>query len=53
MMHDIEGLMLRILPSNLRSLTRQGGNFKKAKRVLQDKDNKKADWISRKAGPQK
>lgn len=53
MMHDIEVLMLRILPSNLRSLTRQGGNFKKAKRVLQDKDNKKADWISRKASPQK
>ena len=53
MMHDIEVLMLRILPSNLRSLTRQGGDFKEAKRVLQDKDNKKADWISRKASPQK
>jgi hypothetical protein len=40
MMHDIEVLMLRILPPNLRSLTRQGGNFKKATRVNQD--NKQA-----------
>lgn len=51
MTHDIEVLMLRILPPNLRFLTRQGGNFKNAKRVNQS--NKKADWISRKAGPQK
>src|SRR5580704_8475011 len=36
MMHDIEVLMLRILPPNLRSLTRQGGNFKKAERCRQD-----------------
>jgi hypothetical protein len=48
MMHDIEVLMLRILPPNLRSLTRQGGNFSEAKPVPQDKLNKKADWISRK-----
>jgi hypothetical protein len=27
LMHDIEVLMLRILPPNLRSLTHQGGNF--------------------------
>jgi hypothetical protein len=46
LMHDIEVLMLRILPPNLRSLTRQGGNFTKAKRVIQD--NKQAIWISRK-----
>ena len=52
MMHDIEVLMLRILPPNLRSLTRQGGNFKKAERRRQDKDNKKADPITRKTGPQ-
>lgn len=46
MMHDIEALMLRILPPNLRFLTRQGGNFKDAKRV--DQQNNQAIWISRK-----
>jgi predicted RNA-binding protein YlxR (DUF448 family) len=51
MMHDIEVLMLRILPPNLRFLTHQGGNFKDAKRVNQD--NKQAVWISRKPGPQR
>lgn len=51
MMHDIEVLMLRILPPNLRFLTRQGGNFKNAKRVLQD--NKIAVQITRKVGPRK
>ncbi len=50
MMHDIEVLMLRILPPNLRSLTRQGGNFKDATRVNQDNKHKQAIWISRKAG---
>ena len=49
MMHDIEALMLRILPPNLRFLTRQGGNFKKAKRINQE--NKQAIWISRKPQP--
>ena len=52
MTHDIEVLMLRILPPNLRSLTRQGGNFKDAKRVSQNNKHKQAVWISRKAGPQ-
>jgi hypothetical protein len=33
MMHDIEALMLRILPPNLRSLTRQGGDFVKADEI--------------------
>ena len=51
MMHDIEALMLRILPPNLRFLTRQSGNFTKAKRIRQD--NEKADPITRKAGPRK
>jgi len=45
MMHDIEVLMLRILPPNLRFLTRQGGNFKDAKRT--DQVKKEAIWISR------
>jgi hypothetical protein len=53
MMHDIEALMLRILPPNLRFLTRQGGNFVKATRIDQDEKHKQAIWISRKAGPKK
>jgi len=53
MMHDIEVLMLRILPPNLRSLTRQGGDFKDAKPIHQDRKNKKADPITRKASPAK
>jgi len=51
MMHDIEALMLRILPPNLRFLTRQGGNFRKAKKVPQD--NQTAISITRKSGPRK
>ena len=50
-MHDIEALMLRILPPNLRFLTRQSGNFTNAKRILQQ--NKRADPITRKAGTPK
>jgi hypothetical protein len=50
MMHNIEVLMLRILPPNLRSLTRQGGNFEAGKPVRQDKHNKRADPITRKVG---
>ena len=51
MMHDIEVLMLRILPPNLRFLTRQGGNFKNAKRM--PPKNQKADPITRKAASRK
>jgi hypothetical protein len=51
MMHDIEALMLRILPPNLRFLTRQGGNFKDAKRI--DQVNETAIPITRRAAPQK
>jgi len=51
MMHDIEVLMLRILPPNLRSLTRQGGNFKGGKPIRQD--DKRPDPITRKVGPPK
>jgi len=46
MMHDIEALMLRILPPNLRFLNRQSGNFKNAKRILPAKSQ--ADPITRK-----
>ena len=48
LLHDIEVLMLRILPPNLRSLTRQGGNFTNATRVKPD--NRIATPITRKAG---
>ena len=48
MTHDIEALMLRILPPNLRFLTRQSGNFTNAKRILPK--NQKADPITRRAG---
>jgi hypothetical protein len=48
MLHDIEVLMLRILPPNLRSLTRQGGSFAAATEVTQDEDIAVA--IARKIG---
>jgi hypothetical protein len=51
MMHDIEVLMLRILPPNWGSLTRQGGNFRKGMGIRQG--NKQAVWISRKGDPPK
>lgn len=38
MIHDIEVLMLRILPPNLRVLTRQGGNFVKGSKFEQEND---------------
>lgn len=47
MTHDLEVLILRILPPYLRALTKQGGNFKRAVRVTESK-NKKADPITRK-----
>jgi len=45
MMHDIEVLVLRLLPRYLRALTRQEGHFLKAHRV-QQVDNG-ADYITR------
>ena len=51
MMHDIEVLMWRIIQPNLRFLTRQGGNFKNAKRLPQK--NEKAEPITRKAASRK
>jgi hypothetical protein len=48
MIHDIEVLMLRILPPNLRSLTLQGGKFKEAIRSSKGK-NKQAEPITRRA----
>ena len=47
MVHDIEVLILRILPPYLRALTLQGGHFSSAERVPQpDKDT--VDYITRK-----
>jgi len=45
MMHDLEVLVLRILPRYLRALTPQEGHFLKAQRVKQRND--KADAITR------
>ena len=45
MMHDIEVLVLSLLPRYLRALTRQGGHFLKAHPVAQVE--KTADYISR------
>lgn len=48
MMHDIEVLVLRLLPRYLRALTRQEGHFLKAERVEQP--DKVAEPITRKPG---
>jgi len=48
MMHDIEVLILRILPPCLRALTRQDGHFSKAKRKPQA-DKNTVDYITRKS----
>jgi hypothetical protein len=49
LVHDIEVLMLRMLPPNLRPLTRQEGHFiRRHSRVAPDKKQLQADSISRK-----
>jgi hypothetical protein len=45
MIHDIEVLVLRMLPRYFRALTRQGGNFQRAKRNREA--NETAEVISR------
>jgi hypothetical protein len=45
MMHDIEVLVLTMLPRYLRALTRQDGHFLQASLVPQN--NKTADYITR------
>jgi hypothetical protein len=47
MMHDVEVLILRLLPPYLRALTRQEGHFQKAKR-FKAPDAKTVDYITRK-----
>lgn len=46
MMHDVEVLVLRVLPRYLRALTRQEGKFRDAKRMVQVDTS--ADYITRK-----
>src|SRR5258708_16176734 len=48
MIHDTEVLFLRMLPSYLRSLTKQKGKFVDAERVKEFKKNRVAEFISRK-----
>jgi hypothetical protein len=47
--HDVEALVLRMLPPSLRSLTKQKGKFLNAKRVSANKKHPTADPITRKA----
>jgi hypothetical protein len=49
MIHDTEVLFLRMLPSYLRSLTKQKGKFQDAERVNELKKNRVAEFISRRA----
>lgn len=47
--HDIEALVLRMLPPYLRSLTKQKAKILGAKRVKEHKEDRAAEYISRKA----
>ena len=49
MIHDTEVLILRMLPSYLRSLTKQKGKFLGAERIKELQQNRVAEFISRKA----
>jgi hypothetical protein len=46
--HDIEALILRMLPLYLRSLTKQKGKFLAARKVKELPENRTAEFISRK-----
>jgi hypothetical protein len=48
LIHDTEVLFLRMLPSYLRSLTKQKGKFLDAERIKEFKKNRDAEFISRK-----
>lgn len=52
LIHDTEVLILRMLPSYLRSLTKQKGNFLAAEKIKQSKNDRIAEYISRKAPKQ-
>jgi hypothetical protein len=53
MIHDTEVLFLRMLPSYLRSLTKQKGKFLDAERVKEFKKDRDAEFISRKTPKKK
>jgi hypothetical protein len=46
--HEIEALILRMLPQYLRSLTKQKGKFPGAKQIKQHKKDRIAEYITRK-----
>jgi hypothetical protein len=48
MIHDLEVLMLKVFPKNLRALTKQGGNFKEVKKPKPQLDES-AEIIRRKS----
>jgi hypothetical protein len=47
--HDVEALVLRMLPQYLRSLTKQKGKFQEATRVKEQRKDWTAEHITRKA----
>lgn len=47
MMHDIEVLILRMLPPYLRSQTKQKGKFLGGNRIKELRENRIADYVSR------
>jgi hypothetical protein len=47
--HDIESLILRMLPPYLRSLTKQKGKFLGAKRIKENEKDRAAEYITRRA----
>lgn len=53
LIHDTEVLFLRMLPPYLRSLTRQKGKFRGAKRVKEFEQDRFAEFISRKVSKKK
>jgi len=46
LIHDVEVLLIRMLPSYLRHLTRQRGHFKGVRSTDQKKVNRRPDFIS-------
>jgi hypothetical protein len=49
LIHDTEVLILRMLPSYLRSLTKQAGHFLRVSSIKEFEENQIAEFITRKA----
>jgi hypothetical protein len=47
LIHDVEVLLIRMLPPHLRRLTRQSGHFKGVHSMDQKRDNRTAKYIDR------